>query len=100
MTEDDGKKDNIESAMGSMGLWQVKVVGLMAFLKFPVAWSLLGLVFMGAPMQHHCTGSNATCFDSGGDICTNWTYDRTVFHETIVSQVTKYFYSMQFGWTK
>ncbi|XP_014251431.1 organic cation transporter protein-like [Cimex lectularius] len=82
----DGREAVALSAMGDVGPWQVKIFLLMALLKFPTAWTLLGLIFMGAPVPFTCTGSEEQCTDSHGDKCTHWTYNRTVFKETITTE--------------
>lgn len=79
----DPREETAHAALGSVGPWQIKIFLLMAFLKFPTAWTLLGLIFMGASVPHHCVGSDKECEDANGEACTAWEYNRTVFKQTI-----------------
>lgn len=82
----EGREAVLQEAIGDVGPWQVKIFLLMALLKFPTAWTLLGLIFMGAPVSYTCKDSTEQCVDSGGSECKSWTYNRTVFKETIQTE--------------
>ncbi|KAK9499115.1 hypothetical protein O3M35_003621 [Rhynocoris fuscipes] len=82
----EGREAVLQDSIGNVGPWQVKIFLLMALLKFPTAWTLLGLIFMGAPVSYTCKDSNEQCVDAEGNECKSWTYNRTVFKETIQTE--------------
>ena len=92
--EDDG--DAVQKSMGYLGRWQILVCTAISLVKFPVAWHQLAIVFM-APKKQKFTCSipgytNATdqCYVQINEStveCTQWEFDRSVFPETIISQV-------------
>uniref|UniRef100_A0A0K8SX32 Major facilitator superfamily (MFS) profile domain-containing protein n=1 Tax=Lygus hesperus TaxID=30085 RepID=A0A0K8SX32_LYGHE len=81
-----GREKLIIDSMGEVGPFQVKIFLLISLLKFPTAWTLLGMIFMGAPVPFTCTDSTEQCVDSKGQECHHWTYNRTVFRETIATE--------------
>lgn len=102
VTEKDGKiaeyeqVDAIQEAMGALGRWQVLVCIAISLVKFPVAWHQLAIVFMAPQNQgYNCTSPARTpskdqCLVSVNGThmdCEEWEFDRTIFPETIISQV-------------
>lgn len=77
-----------KSALGDWGRWQLPKVLLLSAIKLPIAWTQLGIVFLAAPVPYHCFNSTETCSTQEGDACTSWQYDRSVFSETIITEVS------------
>lgn len=84
--------------MGDFGPWQLWICLFLSIVKLPVAWCQLGIVFIAAPMSYQCATTNSStfnynssvvqqCFTKDNQPCTRWVYDRSVFHETIISEV-------------
>lgn len=96
LEEDDGSGDAVQRSMGYLGPWQVMVCLAISLIKFPVAWHQLAIVFM-APKKigFNCTepgpglpGDQCHALVNGTQVeCTNWEYDKSVFSETVISQV-------------
>lgn len=99
-----GKEDHVDSganvdavqiAIGNLGKWQIVVCLAISLVKFPVAWHQLAIVFMAPHQDYNCTkpatDSQDQCtVDLNGTLakCTEWEYDREIFPETIISQVS------------
>jgi len=89
--------DAVQIAIGNLGKWQIIVCLAISLIKFPVAWHQLAIVFMAAHQDYNCTepatvDSKDQCtVDLNGTLvkCTEWQYDRKIFPETIISQVSK-----------
>lgn len=79
-----------QKAMGDFGRWQLSIILLLSALKLPIAWNQLGIVFLAAPTPYHCTNSSLPCETEEGDVCRSWEYERTVFSETIITEVYKH----------
>ncbi|XP_075226803.1 organic cation transporter protein-like isoform X2 [Lycorma delicatula] len=90
-------EDIVQKSLGNFGPWHVWICIALSVVKVPVAWSQLGFVFLAAPMHFQCaTSNNSTynfndtsikqCKTAEGIPCTSWVYDRSVFHETIISE--------------
>lgn len=92
--------DTIQEAMGSMGPWHIVIVVALSLVKFPVAWHQLSIVFLAPPTNFTCiaplsvTPDNVTMkceVDVGNgtmEKCTDFKYDRHIFRESIISQVS------------
>lgn len=89
--------DAVQIAIGNLGKWQIIVCLAISLIKFPVAWHQLAIVFMAAHQDYNCTepatvDSKDQCsVDLNGTLvkCTEWEYDRKIFPETIISQVSE-----------
>ncbi|EFN87185.1 Organic cation transporter protein, partial [Harpegnathos saltator] len=90
----DGNIDAVQTAIGDLGRWQIFVCLAISLVKFPVAWHQLAIVFMAPQQDYNCTVPATTdsedqcAVDVNGTLveCTEWTYDRSIFSETIISQ--------------
>lgn len=89
--------DAVQTAIGNLGRWQIIVCLAISLVKFPVAWHQLAIVFMAPHQDYNCTepaavaNSEDQCaIDVNGTLveCTGWDYDRRIFPETIISQVS------------
>ena len=101
MGNHDGCTDPVQRAMGHLGRWQILVCTAISLVKFPVAWHQLAIVFMAPKQAYNCTepyyglgvtrvnASDQCHVQVNGTIveCTQWEFDRSVFPETIISQV-------------
>ena len=76
-----------QHAMGDIGKWQVIICLWVSAVKIPIAWTQLGIVFLAAPSEYHCVGSGSKCYTNTSQECSQWEYDRSTFHETIITQV-------------
>lgn len=94
--EDYGENiDAVQQAIGDLGKWQILVCLAISLVKFPVAWHQLAIVFMAPHQEYNCTtpaqnvSSDQCIVDINGTNteCTKWEYDRSIFPETIISQV-------------
>lgn len=100
--DDDSSADAVQRSMGYLGPWQIMVCMAISLVKFPVAWHQLGIVFMAPKNQgFKCLepgpglvrGDNSTdqclaVIDKSTEVeCTKWEYDRSIFTETVISQV-------------
>ena len=94
LREDSG--DAVQRTMGYLGRWQILVCTAISLIKFPVAWHQLAVVFI-APKQHYNCSAPARWNETdqchvpvNGSLvdCTDWSYDRSVYTETIISQVS------------
>lgn len=94
--EDYGENiDAVQQAIGDLGKWQILVCLAISLVKFPVAWHQLAIVFMAPHQKYNCTtpaqnvSSDQCIVDINGTHteCTTWEYDRSIFPETIISQV-------------
>ena len=52
--------DNLASALGNPGKFQVILYIMLCCNTFYVSWNHLGMAFMGAKTKHHCHVKNAT----------------------------------------
>lgn len=88
--------DAVQIAIGNLGKWQIIVCLAISLVKFPVAWHQLAIVFMAPHQDYNCTepttvvSKDQCVVEFNGTIakCTKWEYDRRVFPETIISQVS------------
>ncbi|XP_032676720.1 organic cation transporter protein-like isoform X4 [Odontomachus brunneus] len=91
----DANVDAVQTAIDNLGRWQVTVCLAISLVKFPVAWHQLAIVFMAPHQDYNCTEPATTdskdqcTVNVNGTLveCTEWKYDRSVFSETIISQV-------------
>lgn len=95
--------DTIQEAMGSLGRWHIIIAVAISLVKFPVAWHQLSIIFLAPPVNFTCVTpasvDNASrwmqCHVNDGNgtkDCTGFEYDRSIFKETIVTQVEKNFF--------
>lgn len=89
--------------MGSLGPWHIVIAVALSLVKFPVAWHQLSIVFLAPPTNFTCihpTPANLSdsmsgkCeVDVGGhkEKCTEFAYNRNIFKETIITQVSELF---------
>lgn len=94
--------DTIQEAMGSMGPWHIVIAIAISLVKFPVAWHQLSIVFLAPPTNFSCIAPLSATNESrimrcevdvgNGTIekCTDFIYDKQVFRETIITQVSYY----------
>ncbi|XP_071448529.1 organic cation transporter protein-like [Hetaerina americana] len=109
------KENIVKDALGDFGWWQARVCICLSLLKLPVAWHQLSIVFLAPPpgdfycsdggfnetegIFSHNTSSNELekCnyykTESDGERnstisvpCQRWTYDHSIFEETIISE--------------
>lgn len=85
-------QDAVQAAIGNLGRWQIVVCLAISLVKFPVAWHQLAIVFMAPHQDYNCTEPGAVdrcTLDVNGTLleCAEWDYDRSIFPETIISQV-------------
>ena len=106
--------DNLASALGNPGKFQVILYIMLCCNTFYVSWNHLGMAFMGAKTKHHCHMKNAanvgeavplvkkegkTVWDGCNvylnistkekEPCQNgWTYSLNDREQTIISEVT------------
>ncbi|XP_013149716.1 PREDICTED: organic cation transporter protein-like isoform X1 [Papilio polytes] len=82
-------EDPITKAIGAIGKWQIWICFVIFLVKFPVAWHQMSIIFLAPPMNFTCANSDndfgSTCLAEYKN-CTDFQYDRSVFHETIISQ--------------
>jgi hypothetical protein len=95
--------DLVQNAMGTLGPWHIVIAVALSLVKFPVAWHQLSIVFLAPPVNFTCisprAADNQTMFrrclvDLGNDTlekCTDFHYDRSIFRETIITQVAQSF---------
>lgn len=76
-----------QKAMGDFGHWQLIIILLLSALKLPIAWNQLGIVFLAPPVPFHCDNGTDKCYTEEGDSCSSFQYDRSVFSETIITEV-------------
>ncbi|RZF46368.1 hypothetical protein LSTR_LSTR011152 [Laodelphax striatellus] len=104
MSERDKRRDESEDPVGDLvgqfGRWQATCCVLMSLIRMPSAWVQLSALFLSPVADFHCadndvnsTGTylnfrktNETCFRINGDSCTAWSFDKSTFTETIVTQ--------------
>ncbi|XP_013173239.1 PREDICTED: organic cation transporter protein-like isoform X1 [Papilio xuthus] len=82
-------EDPITKAIGAIGKWQIWICFVIFLVKFPVAWHQMSIIFLAPPMNFTCASSDndfgSVCLAEYKN-CTDFQYDRSVFHETIISQ--------------
>ncbi|XP_045769650.1 organic cation transporter protein-like isoform X1 [Maniola jurtina] len=77
--------DPLTKAIGEIGKWQIWICFVVFLVKFPVAWHQMSIIFLAPPMKFTCSG-NETFGSKCLSNCTEYTYDHSVFGETIISQ--------------
>lgn len=90
----ESSSDAVQRTMGQLGPWQILVCTAISFVKFPVAWHQLAIVFMAPNQTYTCTvpgqgnGSDQCHVQVNGtkQECTEWEFDKSIFPETIISQ--------------
>lgn len=99
-SDKDGPLDSIQEAMGSMGPWHIVIAIAISLGKFPISWHQLSIVFLAPPVSFTCISPfiiNGQLKNEGCEVdvgngtfekCINFSYDRSVFRETIVTQVS------------
>jgi hypothetical protein len=93
--QDECSGDAVQRTMGQLGRWQILVCAAISLVKFPVAWHQLAIVFMAPKQSYNCTapgyGNSAdqchVLVNGTQHECTKWEFDRSLFPETIISQV-------------
>lgn len=87
--------------MGVMGLWHIIIAVSLSLVNFPVAWHQLSIGFLAPPVNFTCVSPSSADNESmwmkcnvhvaNGDVekCHEFEYDRSVFTETIVTQVRR-----------
>lgn len=101
--------DPVQNALGDFGWWQFWITFALSLLKFPIAWHQLAIIFLAAKTPFQCNDNyNATDHESvqsllnvtdkcsardpltrGIEPCHRFFYDRSVFQETIITEVRK-----------
>ena len=94
--------DLIQRAMGSFGPWHIVIAVALSLVKFPVAWHQLSITFLAPPVSFECisppsasnTSMKQQCLVNVGndtyEKCTEFNYDRSIFKETIITQVCNF----------
>lgn len=94
--------DPVQNALGDFGWWQFWITFALSLLKFPIAWHQLAIIFLGARTPFQCdAGGNETVLLNVTDKCSiqdplthgivpcqKFIYDRSIFQETIISEVS------------
>lgn len=93
--------DPVQTALGDFGWWQFWITFALSLLKFPIAWHQLAIIFLAARTPFKCDigDGSATLFnvtDRCNSLdpvtheeapCHQFVYDRSVFQETIITEV-------------
>lgn len=93
--------DPVHKALGDFGWWQFWIALALSLLKFPIAWHQLAIIFLAARTPFQCDVGDATALPNVTDTrctsrdpvtlavvpCQRFTYDRSVFQETIITEV-------------
>lgn len=80
-------EDPVTKAIGTIGKWQIWICFVVFLVKFPVAWHQMSIIFLAPPMNFTCAAHPVDDFDNTCHAnCTDYEYDRSIFHETIISQ--------------
>lgn len=94
--------DPVQKALGDFGWWQFWITFALSLLKFPIAWHQLAIIFLAAKTPYRCDvdGETSTSLFNGTNKCSSrdpithdvvpcqqFTYDRSVFQETIITEV-------------
>lgn len=95
--------DPVQTALGDFGWWQFWITFALSLLKFPIAWHQLAIIFLAAKTPFQCDVDNETALLNVTDKCSSrdpithatvpcqrFTYDRSVFQETIITEVPIY----------
>lgn len=104
--ENDGKTsvaiitDPVQKALGDFGWWQFWITFALSLLKFPIAWHQLAIIFLAAKTPFQCDVDDETALFNVTNKCSSrdpntheivpcqrFTYDRSVFQETIITEV-------------
>ncbi|XP_068633910.1 organic cation transporter protein-like isoform X2 [Battus philenor] len=82
-------EDPLVKAIGAIGKWQIWICCVIFLVKFPVAWHQMSIIFLAPPMNFTCADSQldfgSVCRSEYSN-CSEFKYDRNVFHETIISE--------------
>ncbi|XP_015609722.1 organic cation transporter protein-like [Cephus cinctus] len=96
--KDHAPLDVIQEAMGVLGPWHIIIAVAVSLVKFPVAWHQLSIVFLAPPVNFTCVApasfknesNSMQCYvaveNNITEKCTKFNYDRSIFHETIITQ--------------
>jgi hypothetical protein len=93
--------DPVHKALGDFGWWQFWITLALSMLKFPIAWHQLAIIFLAARTPFQCDIDDATALPNVTDTrctsrdpitmdvvpCRRFAYDRSVFQETIITEV-------------
>ncbi|KAJ0183341.1 hypothetical protein K1T71_001317 [Dendrolimus kikuchii] len=83
-------EDPVTKIIGAIGKWQIWICCVVFLVKFPVAWHQMSIIFLAPPMNFTCSsnfGNSTEDFDSKCYAnCSDYSYDHSVFQETIISQ--------------
>ncbi|XP_032516729.2 organic cation transporter protein-like isoform X2 [Danaus plexippus] len=80
-----GDQDPLSKIIGAIGKWQIWICFIVFLVKFPVAWHQMSIIFLAPPMNFTCSDDNNFTSQCHAN-CSEYTYDHSVFGETIVSQ--------------
>lgn len=93
--------DPVQKALGDFGWWQFWITFALSLLKFPIAWHQLAIIFLAAKTQFRCDVDGETALFNVTDKCHShdpithnvvpcqqFSYDRSVFQETIITEVS------------
>lgn len=97
---DKEQDDPVHKALGDFGWWQFWITFALSLLKFPIAWHQLAIIFLAAKTPFQCDGDEASLLNVTDTKCTSrdpvthgivpcqrFVYDRSVFQETIITEV-------------
>lgn len=97
--------DPVQTALGDFGWWQFWITFALSLLKFPIAWHQLAIIFLGARTPFQCDVDNKTTLLNVTDVnqcssrdpaipCQKFIYDRSIFTETIITEVSIHLFSL------
>lgn len=92
--------DPVQNAMGILGRWQIIITIALSLINFPAAWRQMSSNFLAPPVNFTCTypipmNPNDSMLnqctvrvnENITEACTNFTYDQSIFQNTIVFEV-------------
>ncbi|CAH0775584.1 unnamed protein product [Bemisia tabaci] len=97
----DDPVDLVNQATGNFGKWQFWICLAISLSKLPVAWHQLSIIFLSPKLHYFCSeghsnftspstaSTRAACWTSVNGTrtrCHHWTYDTSVFHNTITTE--------------
>ncbi|XP_035450467.2 organic cation transporter-like protein [Spodoptera frugiperda] len=69
----------INELIGDFGRYHLWLCFIVFLSRYNVSFHQMAIIFLTAPVQHYCPGTNSTC-------CSNPVFNKTVFTRTIVTE--------------